>query len=183
MTKIELNDALFAKLAGWQVVKHARTLLEAGRVCNSEWNPPTLRGMVQEGGATYRAGLVIKSASDAENLCTCRDARQRGIICAHSIAVGMHHLRGEKSVPAPVVLPAGPKPSTAKSLRRAGAGEPGEPLELCFILPPNLLQAAEKGRVMLCVEGQWRKGRSPLNALPLDVPFTLPVADATLAGS
>ena len=33
---------------------------------------------------------------------------------------------------------------------------------------------------MLYLEGKWRKGRSPLNALPLDVPFALSPQDAAL---
>jgi hypothetical protein len=47
---------------------------------------------VQEGTSSYRAGLVIKGPVDIDNLCTCRAAREAGIICAHSVAVGLHHL-------------------------------------------------------------------------------------------
>src|SRR5438105_11626462 len=93
MNNVELSDALFAKLAGWEMVKNARALLAAQRVINSDWQPPLLRGTVREGSATYRAGLVIRSASDAENVCPCRDSRQRGIICAHAVAVGLHYLK------------------------------------------------------------------------------------------
>src|SRR5271169_2482110 len=103
-----LSDILLAKLAGWEVVKQARSLLAAGRVLSSEWQPPNLRGVVQEGSATYRAGLVIRSESDADNLCTCRDARQRGLICAHSVAVGLHFLKGP--VLAPKETPQAPPP-------------------------------------------------------------------------
>jgi hypothetical protein len=90
---IVLSDIVLAKLAGWEVVKQARALVAAGRVLSSEWQPPNLRGVVQEGSTTYRAGLVIRSDSDADNLCTCRDARQRGLICAHSVAAGIHFLK------------------------------------------------------------------------------------------
>ncbi len=100
-------------------MKQARALLAAQRVLASDWQTPSLRGTVQEGSATYRAGLVIRSASDAENLCTCREARQRGLICAHSVAVGLHFLQVPSrptetmKAPAPgpvenVVLEAGP---------------------------------------------------------------------------
>src|SRR5271168_2172474 len=104
MSPVDLTDGLFAKLAGWQVVKHARALLASGRVLSSEWQPPLLRGMVQEGTTTYRAGLKIKSASDADNLCTCREARQHGMICAHSIAVGLHQVGGKNAAPAPATV-------------------------------------------------------------------------------
>jgi superfamily II DNA or RNA helicase len=94
VSDIQLSDPLLAKLAGWQATKQARSLLAADRVLTSEWLPPTLRGTVQEGQATYRAGLLIRSETDADNLCACRDSRQRGLICAHSVAVGLHVIYG-----------------------------------------------------------------------------------------
>jgi superfamily II DNA or RNA helicase len=98
---LQLSDALLATLAGWEAVKQARGLVAAERVLSSDWQPPKLQGTVQEGSATYRAGLVIRSASDADNLCTCRLSRQRGLICAHSVAIGLHHLKKQL----PEVLP------------------------------------------------------------------------------
>jgi superfamily II DNA or RNA helicase len=175
MSELELSDVLLAKLAGWEAVKQARALLAAGRVLSSEWQPPALRGRVQEGAAIYRAGLVIRSASDADNLCTCRDARQRGLICAHSVAAGLHFLKG----PAPVEAPA-KSPPKAPGLLRAPPGQAGEPLELFLILPPNFAAVAARGKVMLYVEGQWRGGRGPLDVLPLDTPFSLDASDAAL---
>ncbi|SPE56415.1 hypothetical protein SBV1_2390012 [Verrucomicrobia bacterium] len=57
-----------------------------------------LSGLVQEGPSTYRAGLIIQSGSDAENLCPCHDSRQRGIICAHSVALGFQYLNSRAPV-------------------------------------------------------------------------------------
>ena len=106
----QLSDILLAKLAGWEVVKQARALVAAGRVLTSEWQPPNLRGAVQEGSTTYRAGLVIRSASDADNLCPCRDSRQRGLICAHSVAAGLHFLKGPAPASAARETPKPPPP-------------------------------------------------------------------------
>ena len=178
---MELNDALFMKLAGWQVVKQARAIVASGRVLSSSWAPPLLTGMVQEGSTSYRAGLKVKSQSDAENLCTCRDSRQRGMICAHSIALGMHFLEAKTVAPAPAIAEAkAPAKPPIKSLLRTLPVENGEAIDLFIILPPNLAQAVTKDRVMLCIEGKWRKGRMPLNALPMDVPFAFTAQDAAL---
>jgi len=176
---VELSDILLAKLAGWDAVKQARALLAAGRVLSSEWQPPDLRGVVQEGSTSYRAGLVIRSPSDADNLCTCRDARQRGLICAHSVAVGLHFLKGRNAPPVPKenVKAA---PAKAPTLLRALAGQTGEDLELFLILPPNFAIAATRGKVMLYIEAKLRNGRVPLEALPLDTAFALDVHDAAL---
>ena len=99
--EIQLSDTLLAGLAGWDAVKQARGLVAADRVLASDWQPPTLQGTVQDGSSTYRAGLVIRSASDADNLCPCRVSRQRGLICAHSVAIGFHFLKQQF----PKVLP------------------------------------------------------------------------------
>jgi superfamily II DNA or RNA helicase len=183
----ELSTNLLAELAGWEAMKQARSLLAADRVLSSAWQPPLLRGTVREGAATFRAGLVIKGRADAENICSCRDSRQRGIICAHSVAVGLHALKAKTEPAGPVQKPPGqtaaPKPAakaSRRALQRVPAGEAGEPLEIFLILPPNLQEAIARGKVMLYLEGAWRNRCAPLNALPLDVPFAPNYQDAAL---
>jgi SNF2 family DNA or RNA helicase len=187
---VELNDALFAKLAGWEAVKQARMLLAGDRVLNSEWQAPTLKGTVQEGTTTYRAGLVIRSASDADNLCPCRQSRQRGLICAHSVAIGLHYLKSQSTPPPSSIAdkkPSKPEPAkpvaakaTASALRRAVAGEQGEELEIFIVLPPNFAEAASRGKVMLYLEGKWSGGRVPLNALPKGTAFQMSEQDKSV---
>src|SRR5579871_356095 len=97
MNITELSDDFFLKTAGWEAVKNARALLAGGKVISSNWTPPLLKGVVQEGTSSYRAGLVIKGLVEIDNLCTCRASREAGVICAHSVAVGLHHLQNTKS--------------------------------------------------------------------------------------
>ena len=184
---LELSDALFAKLAGWEAMKQARALLAAGNVLDSEWQPPRLRGRVREGANSYPAGLVIRNALDADNLCPCRTSRVRGLICAHSIAIGLHHLHGPPTIAQPAAVAPATKPTATpapsrpvKTLRRATPGQPGEPLEISMILPPNLEDILARGKIMLCLEGQWPKGRTPLNALSPLTTFSLSAADTAL---
>jgi len=167
---VELTEALFSKAAGWDVMKHARACLEQDHVLSSHWSPPLLRGVVQAGEVSFRASLVIKSAIEIENLCTCREAREWGKICAHGVAVGLHWLKSQKpeTSPAPSRPTAGGVPAKVpirktSTLQRNPAGEPAE---LFIILPPNLDQAIARGKVMLVFEAKWNGGRCPLNALP-----------------
>jgi len=104
---VELSEQFFAKAAGWEAMKNARVYLQNDQVLSSDWNPPMLKGVVQAGGTSYRSGLVIKTTSNIENICTCRQAREWGTICAHSVAVGLHYLRGQIA-------------SQAGALRRSG---------------------------------------------------------------
>jgi superfamily II DNA or RNA helicase len=114
--------------------------------------------------------MVVKSEIDIENLCTCRDAREWGKICAHGVAVGLHWLKAQTAEANQA--PARPRASGAQpkvparrvsALQRDAAGELAE---LFIILPPNLDQAIARGKVMLVFEAKWSGGRCPLNALP-----------------
>ena len=146
---VELTEALLSTAAGWDVMKRARAYLEQGEVLSSHWSPPLLRGVVQAGEVSFRASMVIKGEIDVENLCTCREAREWGKICAHGVAVGLHWLKAQK----PAADPASARPAAggaptripakkSPTLQRAAAGEPAE---LFIILPPNLDQAIARG--------------------------------------
>src|SRR5947209_3369301 len=173
MGTVQLNEAFFAQIAGWEAMKQARGLLAADKVLSSNWTEPVLKGVVQDGSTSYRAGLVIKDHINIENLCGCRSSREWGTMCAHSVAVGLHYLKRASGAGVP---PAGSKvagetprlaggtPAPLKRLRRLA--ESGEPAELFVILPPNFEQAVTRGKVMLCFEAKWRGGRVPLNSLP-----------------
>ncbi len=173
---VELTEALLAKAAGWDVMKLARVSLEQGQVLSSYWAPPLLRGVVQSGGSSFRASLVIHNDIDIENLCHCREARERGKICTHVVAVGLHWLKAQEkeTTPVPARLAQAPPAKKTPALLRGAAGEPAE---LFIILPPNFDQALARGKAMLVLEARWGGGRYPLNALPKGRTFAFSPAD------
>jgi len=177
---VDLTEALLSKAAGWDVMKHARAYLSQGQVLSSHWGPPLLRGVVQSGETSFRASMLIKSEIDMENLCTCRDAREWGKICAHAVGVGLHWLNQQKSGFAQT-------PSSSHSPFRKDSAQKnpgirrdslGESVELFIIFPPNLDQALDRGKIMLLVEANWSGGRCPLNALPPGRAFAFTARDA-----
>ncbi len=177
---VELTEAFLSKIAGWDAMKRARAYLAQGQVLSSHWAPPLLRGVVQAGEISFRASLVIKDSIEVENLCTCRDAREWGKICAHVVAVGLHWLNAQKpEVAASRAAPPTPKPIVPKSpaLLRADTGEPAE---LFIILPPNFAQAAARGKLMLVLEAKWGGGRCPLDALPKGRAFAFSAQDSAV---
>ena len=90
---IPITERFLSDAGGWQALKHARSLHQMGRVLSAKYEPPLLEGRVKEGESEFRSGLKILSTSNVENLCTCRDSRQRGIVCAHSLAVGLEIIK------------------------------------------------------------------------------------------
>src|ERR1700746_3125958 len=101
MDRIEITERFLMDTGGWQAMKHARALVEMGRVVSAAYNSPVLRGLVREGTTEYRAGMKIRTKSDVENLCSCRESREWGTICAHSLAVGLAFIRPRPAVAAP----------------------------------------------------------------------------------
>ncbi|HZL42424.1 MAG TPA: SNF2-related protein [Verrucomicrobiae bacterium] len=175
----ELTEALLRDAAGWDVMKHARAYLEQGSVLSSYWAPPLLRGVVQAGEISFRASMVIKDGIDIENLCTCREAREWGKICAHGVAVGLHWLKSKQTATTPISAGALGKPAPKKPSALARAPD-GEPAELFLILPPNFDQAAARGKIMLVLEAKWGGGRCPLNALPRGRAFAFSAQDSAV---
>lgn len=201
---IDLTESFLAKAAGWEAMKSARGLVAADRVLSSSWTPPVLKGVVQEGQSSYRAGLVIKGALEIENLCPCRQSRQWGLICAHSVAVGVHHLqsvealkRSTESSKPPAASrsavatgrgaltqdagrPKAPGAAAVRGLRRVapGVSAGGDPAELFVILPPLLGQGAPRGVVMMYFEAKAGATRRPLDVLPHDREWRFDEADS-----
>ena len=171
---VALSESFFAKIAGWEAMKQARAFVAGDKVLSSNWSPPILAGVVQEGSTSYRAGLAIKDEVNIDNICTCRASREWGTICAHSVAVGLHHLRGEGMPKEPAVAQKEVAPPVP-ALQRGTMD--GEPAELYLILPPGLDQAIARDKIMVCFEVKWGRGRTPLNALPRNEQFKFSAQD------
>jgi superfamily II DNA or RNA helicase len=90
---VELTEKFLISMCGWPVFKQAQTIHAAGRVVDARYEPPVLKGRLSEGGREFLCGLKLNNRIDVENLCPCRDSRVRGIICAHSVAVGLQVLK------------------------------------------------------------------------------------------
>ncbi len=163
MTPVELTEKLLAEAGGWQAMKHARALCEMGRVVSANYTPPLLKGVVRDGEKEFRAGLKITSRTNIENICTCRESREWGTICAHSLAVGVAMIRPKESLAARApqtqsqpVEKRGPFFSTAAL---------GEGIALHVILSPNFQAAWDKDQVMIGLEVEQAGRRLLIHAL------------------
>ncbi|HEX8680289.1 MAG TPA: SNF2-related protein [Chthoniobacterales bacterium] len=156
-----ITQKLLANAGGWQAMKQAQQLQAAGRVVDANYEPPLLSGTVREGNRNLRSGLRIKSESDVENLCTCRESREWGKICPHAIAVGLAYVasstEGQRSVVATTRTP--PRTDGAAPARNASGpifvelgSENAIPLAFHFILPPNFESSWAKGQIMIVTE-------------------------------
>ncbi len=175
---IELTERLLADAGGWQAMKEARALFEMDRVAEAAWESPILQGRVRSGETEFRAGLRVNSKSNVENLCTCRDSRQRGMICAHSLAVCLAVLK-PRPAPAPILPKENPAPAKSAALTFA---DDGEPFELAIVLAPNLAASWEKNAVIVGVEAITGGKRVLLSAVNPQRAFRASENDRRLVG-
>ncbi len=146
---VPLTEKLLISAGGWEAIKHGRALREAGRVSEARWTPPVLQGLVREGDRDYRAGLKILSASNVENLCTCRQSREWGTICAHSLAVGLAIVAGQTPAPAAAIPQRSNAPLPPPLPFRA---DPAAPARLHVVLAPDLAAAWAKNQLLVGLE-------------------------------
>ena len=81
-------------MAGWPVLKRARTLLSSGAVRSASLDGKLLKGSVAQGKKEFSCGLLIRSKTDTDNLCTCLESKRDGQICAHTVAVALATIEG-----------------------------------------------------------------------------------------
>ena len=101
-TFMQLSEKDLLELAGWQALKHARTLVSAGSVATAVMNSGNnnnchFKGEVIEGRRRYVAALTVHSTDNAQNHCNCMVSRRDGQICSHSIAVALTALNEKQS--------------------------------------------------------------------------------------
>jgi len=193
---VELTEKILMEAGAWEAMKEARAIYDAGKVIEASYEPPVLAGRVRAADGEFRAGLHVRSRTDMENTCTCPTSRRRGLICAHSLAVGVAVIRGlKKPEPTAVVrgkCEAADAPSATESSTENAAPTPasdpnfssntdGPDAALHVILPPNLVAAWEKKSVMIVCEIETAGQRKPLGALDKSQRFRASEADVRLA--
>lgn len=171
MADIVITERLLMDAGGWQAIKHARALFQMGRVTAAEYRPPLLQGRVRDGETEYRCGLKIRTPGDIENLCSCRQSRDYGAICAHSLAVGLAWMKPKSPLsgdqgfaPAPSSGTV-PKPAATGPELIPGGDAPA--IELHVVVAPNFLATWSRDQVTLGFEVVQAGRRILASALPV----------------
>ena len=79
--------------AGPSVFRDAQTLFERGAVQEVAFEPPFITGVLTFGNRSINSRARVLSDGTCDNKCPCRDSVERGIICAHVIALGLALIR------------------------------------------------------------------------------------------
>jgi superfamily II DNA or RNA helicase len=172
---LKITKELLLEIGGWRAMKEGRALWECGKVKNVAYEPPLLHGIVQTGTSTVNARLKLgRRLSDVENLCSCRQAREYGTVCAHVIALGLEYLATQPGHGTNGPTPAsqgsylsaslgngiahGPQPVDASGPRlhyipASEAADDAQILELHIQLPIKLSEAWNSGEMRILCQG------------------------------
>ncbi len=168
---LPITRDFLVEIGGWPMLKQAQGLVDANRVLGVAYQAPILSARIVVDDRELVTRLKIgRRLSEVENLCTCRQAKTDGSICAHVIAAGLKWLRyrdqqtaamatpsaapGQSNRPASPTVASTEKP---KAPWRCLAGTPGVTarlLEVRVLLPLNWPHPLSQGRLRVILEGR-----------------------------
>ena len=79
--------------AGWKAFRDGKALFERGVVEKVDYDHPFISGQLAVGIRGMRSKFELTSDGYVENHCPCRDNQEKGLICIHLVALGLHAIR------------------------------------------------------------------------------------------
>ena len=79
--------------AGNQIIVEAEGIVDRGLVVDASFEDPTLQGTILWNNRELKTSLTILPDGTVESQCPCYANVERGIICAHVIALGVSLIR------------------------------------------------------------------------------------------
>lgn len=121
--------------ASWRAFKEGMALRESGAVVEAMKTANGWRGAVRVGKRMFRVGVVVKSASDFEVLCSCPENQASGEVCCHAVATGLQALAFANAVKTPN------EPKAAAAQKSAWD----------LVIPGNWRDALQRGKLSVLV--------------------------------
>ncbi len=183
-----LTQKLLIDWAGQEVLKEAETLVEKGLVLDAHYNYPTISGSILYNNRPLKTGLTILSSGLVENHCPCYANRERGLVCAHAVALGVTVVRRATDP----LREAKYKEELRRAsrlaqidetdyLQRAPFGTPGAfPAQLRLTLAADWQEGFRQGAVGLRADLVYRQQAVALDEAPRRTPFAFDHRDESL---
>ena len=160
-------------LAGGATVKWAKELLAAGKVKKAVWNAPVAEALVDDGEESREARWNLRSITFQRNECGCEVSVGRRKLCVHSVAAYLAlatkagylqaaPAKEDKTAPDKKEPATGPRAKEKSPAPESAAGprlksltlsaQRGTPIEVRFIIPPNIVTAAQRDEIICRLE-------------------------------
>ena len=87
--KLPITHKILQDWGGAATFRDGKALFDRGLVLEAEFEDSMMQGTLSWGSRSIRTAARILPDLSCENLCPCRDNVERGVICAHVIALGL----------------------------------------------------------------------------------------------
>jgi len=174
--------------AGWKSFRDGKLLFERGVVEKVEYDHPIVSGELAVGIRGMRTKFEILPDGLVDNHCPCRDNQERGLICAHLVALGLEAvrqysdpLRQEKARQEKRRAERLEQLDESKYIMRVPSGHPkAVSAVLRITLEQNWREQALGGRFPMRCFANYNGRNIPLNDVPPDVPLSFTPRDENL---
>ncbi|NLG36044.1 MAG: hypothetical protein GX548_11885 [Lentisphaerae bacterium] len=173
---------------GTVTFRDGKTLFDRGLVMDAGFEDSVMRGTLSWGSRSIKTAARVLPDRSCENLCPCRDNVERGIICAHVIALGLALLARRNDPERERKLQE--EERRARHLRqiaekaffkRAPPGTPGAlNCALLVGLPRGWREAAADGKIPLRIFLEHGGRRHPIGETPRDAVLGLTARDEAI---
>ena len=175
--------------AGWKAFRDGRTLFERGVVEKLDYAHPFISGQLAIGIRGMRSKFELVENGLVENHCPCRDNQEKGLICAHLVALGLEAIRIHSDPHREAK--AGEEQRRAERqaafdesqyIKRLPEEDPnGTPAQLHITLKQSWRdQAREKNEISIRCAAEYGGKKVPLNEIPKDLPLSFSPRDENL---
>jgi superfamily II DNA or RNA helicase len=131
--------------AGWRAYRDGKSLFTRGVVEKVSYEHPFITGVLNLGPRGMRSRFEILANGLVENHCPCRDNQERGLICAHLVAMGMEVIRKSDATQQ------GPETDEERLKRLERSGR--KYLKRAVRTDPS----AVKARFIVCLDADWQR--------------------------
>ena len=186
--KLPITQKMMLDWAGTRVFQYGTNIFNDNRVLSVEYEHPIVRGVIDYGPRGLQSSFRLLPDGSVENHCPCRDCQERGITCAHVIALGLELLRrntdperGRKAMEEKRRAERLAAYKENDYIQRAQTGTPGGiPAQLKLTLRTGWKQQIPQGRVPLRATLAWDNTERPLDQTPKNILFALNKQDENI---
>jgi superfamily II DNA or RNA helicase len=186
--KLPFTMKLLEDWGGVHVLRQAQGLVERGQVVEASFEPPLIKGAVVTNERAMKTALKLLPNGHVESLCPCWDNKERGIICAHVIALGIVLVKRStdpnREAKAQAELKRAARLASvdeSKYLRRVPATAPGAiPASLVLTLGRDWQVAWQRGSVPVACEVSYAGKTLPADQVACTLPLSFGKQDESL---
>jgi superfamily II DNA or RNA helicase len=187
--KLPFTQQMLINWAGESVFKDAELLVKNERILDAAFEPPLIKGSLLWNNRSFQTSLKMTADGNVENMCPCRDNKERGIICAHVIALGIVLVRRAASAR----VEADHEAEIARAARRAAISDseyikrakPGDAgavkARMVVTLGEDWPSEFRAGTIPVVCEAEYKGKRRKLEDVPRELPLLFDKNDESLS--